>query len=152
MSMAASLELRPPFLDHELVELAFALPSRLKVRRGTTKWIIKEIAAAHLPTSIVHRRKSGFRVPLDVWFREDLREMAGDLLLSSGSLVGALMDRQTIESLIEEHHRGRRNHAIRLWTLLGLEVWNQVFVSPRSGRPSGTRVTLAAGRPRVGAG
>src|SRR5690606_32569028 len=69
MSMAASLELRPPFLDYPLAELAFRLPSDVKRRDGTGKWVVKEIARRHLPAEIVDRPKSGFKVPLDAWFR-----------------------------------------------------------------------------------
>ena len=88
MAMAASVEVRPPFLDHELVTLAFSLPSAMKVRHGQTKWVLKEVARRHLPTTITDRRKVGFRVPLDSWFRGQLRGMAREMLLSSGLLRG----------------------------------------------------------------
>lgn len=127
MSMAASIECRPPFLDHRLVELAFSIPSNLKVRGGVGKSIIKEIARKHLPASIVDRRKVGFRVPLDAWFRGELREMAWDLLGSPNAFVNERMDRKIVQSLLEDHARGRRNNEARIWTLLGLEVWHQVF-------------------------
>ena len=78
MSMAASLELRPPFLDHRLVELAFRLPSSVKVRDGQTKWVLKQVARRHLPDQIVFRPKVGFRVPLDAWFRGELQALARD--------------------------------------------------------------------------
>ena len=127
MSMAASVELRPPFLDHRLVELAFALPSSVKVRRGRTKWVVKEIARRHLPTELVDRRKVGFRVPLDAWFRGRLEDLAWDLLLSPQSFVGEVMDRRSVRRLLEGHRQGRRNEEIRIWTLLSLEVWHKVF-------------------------
>ena len=127
MSMAASVELRPPFLDVDLVELAFSLPTSVKVRGGTTKWVIKEVARSRLPAEIVDRKKLGFRVPLDAWFREGLREMANDLLLGSDSFVGGLMDRDVIARLLATHDRGRRNEEIRIWTLLSLEVWHREF-------------------------
>jgi len=127
MSMASSIESRPPFLDHRLVELAFRIPSNLKVRRGVGKWIIKEIARKYLPDSIVDRRKVGFRVPLDAWFRGELREMARDLLGASNSFISARMNRKAVQKLLDDHGRGRRNDEVRIWTLLGLEVWYQVF-------------------------
>lgn len=127
MSMAASVELRPPFLDVDLVELAFGLPSSVKVRNGTGKWVVKEIARRYLPAEIVDRRKVGFRVPLDAWFRHGLREMANDLLLGANSFVGQLMEREVIGRLLTDHHRGRRNEEIRIWTLLSLEVWHREF-------------------------
>lgn len=127
MSMAASLELRPPFLDHRLVELAFGLPTEFKLRDGTTKWVVKEVARRYLPDQIVDRRKVGFKVPLDDWFRGHLREMSCDLLLSPDSFVGGICDRAVLRSLLDSHQSGRRNEEIRLWTLLCLEVWHQTF-------------------------
>jgi len=127
MSMAASVELRPPLLDHELVELAFCLPSRFKVHRGETKWVLKEVARRHLPSAIVERRKVGFRVPLDVWFRGHLRDLSRDLLGDPNSFVGAVFDRASVRALLDDHERGRRDESIRIWTLLSLEVWHQAF-------------------------
>lgn len=129
MAMAASVESRPPFMDHELVELAFRLPSNVKLREGTTKWVVKEVARKHLPSSIVDRRKVGFRVPLDAWFRTELREMAGDMLLGPNSFVGSRMNRNAIEAILSDHQGQRRDEEIRIWTLLCLEVWHDVFMS-----------------------
>jgi asparagine synthase (glutamine-hydrolysing) len=127
MSMSASLELRPPFLDHRLVELAFSLPSSVKVRRGSGKWVVKEVARRHLPTSIVDRPKVGFRVPLDAWLRGALRPMASDLLCAPGSFVGQVMDRSAVRSLLDSHDRGRTNEEMRIWALLSLEVWHSRY-------------------------
>ncbi len=127
MSMSASLELRPPFLDHRLVELAFALPSAVKVRRGVGKWVVKEVARQHLPAEIVDRRKVGFRVPLDSWFRGALRTMARDRLCSPGSFAAQVFDRAMVERLLDSHERGRTNEELRIWALLSLEVWHERF-------------------------
>ncbi len=127
MSMAASVESRPPFLDHHLVELAFSLPSNLKIRNGVTKWIIKEIARKHLPAHIVDRKKAGFRVPLDQWFRSGLREISHDLLDSSDSFVSGCLDRSMVQELMRSHESGRRDESMRIWTLLGLEIWYKTF-------------------------
>lgn len=127
MSMAASIELRPPFLDHHVVELAFALPSRVKLHHGESKWVIKEIARRHLPKSIVDRTKSGFRVPLDTWFRGDLAGMAFERLTSSDSFVGTTMDVRFIRRMLHRHRQGRSSEEIRIWTLLCLEIWYEVF-------------------------
>lgn len=127
MSMSASVELRPPFLDHRLVELAFSLPSAMKVRRGSGKWVVKEVARRHLPGSIVDRPKVGFRVPLDAWFRGALRPMASDLLCAPGSFVGQVMDRATVRALLDSHERGRTNEEMRIWALLSLEVWHSRY-------------------------
>ena len=123
MSMAAGIEHRPPFLDHELVELAFRVDSGLKVRGGQGKRIVKEVAQRHLPRTIVDRRKLGFRVPLDEWFRGGLKDYAHDLLLGRGSFVAGYLARTGIERLLADHVSGRRNEASRLWTLLGFEVF-----------------------------
>jgi asparagine synthase (glutamine-hydrolysing) len=127
MSMAASLELRPPFLDHRLVELAFRLPSKFKVRGDTTKWVLKEVARRYLPGEIVDRRKVGFRVPLDSWFRGDLRDSMWDRLTGSDSFVGATLDRGEIRKLLERHESGRFNEENRIFTLMSLEVWHETF-------------------------
>jgi asparagine synthase (glutamine-hydrolysing) len=129
MSMAASLETRPPFLDHRLVELAFSLPSYVKVRRGTSKWVIKEVARRYLPNDLVDRPKVGFTVPLDSWFRGSLKEMSFDLLTSQSSFVGNIFDRKFISSLLNSHMQGRRDEQSRIWTLLSLEVWHRELVS-----------------------
>ncbi|MCA8949742.1 MAG: asparagine synthase (glutamine-hydrolyzing) [Planctomycetes bacterium] len=128
MSMAASIENRPPFLDHELVELAFRVSSAMKVRGGSGKWILKEIARRHLPAAIVDRKKVGFRVPLDEWFRDGLKDYAHDLLLGPSSFVSSYLARGPIERMLQDHLRGRRDEQLRLWTLLGLEVWHRAFL------------------------
>ena len=128
MSMAASLELRPPLLDHELVEFAFRLPAAAKVRRGVTKWLLKEVARRYLPGEVVDRRKVGFRVPLDQWFRHGLRDAAWDRLTGTSSFVGSTLNRPAVQRLLERHDSGRHNEESRLWTLLSLEVWHEVCV------------------------
>lgn len=128
MSMAASLELRPPFLDHRLVELAFSLPSNVKVRGQTTKWVVKEVARQYLPNEIVDRPKVGFKVPLDDWFRGGLRDMAFDLLTGPSSFVGTTFDQAAVDKLLKAHVSGDRNEQPRIWTLLSLEVWHREFI------------------------
>ena len=128
MSMAASIENRPPFLDHELVELAFRVDSSLKVKGRSGKWIVKEIARRHLPANIVDRKKVGFRVPLDEWFRGGLKDYVHDLLLGRDAFVSRYLERTAIEGLLQDHLRGRRNEELRLWTLLGFEVWHRAFL------------------------
>lgn len=126
MSMAASLELRPPLLDHHLVELAFRLPTAVKVRSGSTKWVLKEVARPLLPDEVIDRKKVGFRVPLASWFRTGLRDTARDRLTGADSWVGQTLDRSVVRDLVERHERGA-NEEIRLWTLLCLEMWHDCF-------------------------
>jgi asparagine synthase (glutamine-hydrolysing) len=132
MSMAASLELRPPYLDHRLVELAFRLPSSVKVRDGQTKWVLKQVARRHLPDQIVFRPKVGFQVPLDAWFRGELQELARDLLRGGDSFVDSLMDSRVVGGILDDHARGRRDEEIRIWTLLSLEIWGRCFFGSRA--------------------
>ncbi|MGH3694123.1 MAG: asparagine synthase (glutamine-hydrolyzing) [Pseudonocardiaceae bacterium] len=146
MSMAASLELRPPFLDARLVDLAFQLPSSVKLRRGTTKWVVKEVARRYLPSEVVDRTKVGFTVPLEGWFRGGLRDLAWDLLASPNSFVNEFMSSAGVRELLVSHDRGRRNEHMRLWTLLGLEVWHRVFFVDRGHRPSSPPQSLQLGR------
>ena len=131
MSMAASLELRPPLLDHRLVELAFRLPSTVKVREGSTKWVLKQAARGFLPDEVIDRRKVGFRVPLDAWFRSGLRDTARDRLTGAGSWVGGTLDPAYVRELVERHDRGA-SEEIRLWTLLCLEMWHESFFGDRA--------------------
>jgi asparagine synthase (glutamine-hydrolysing) len=135
MSMAASVELRPPFLDAAVVELAGSLPPRLKVRGGTGKWVVRQLAREMLPAEVIDRPKIGFRVPLDAWFRTGLRDMARARLTDGSSLMAELLDRRVVERLLDDHESGRRNEGSRIWTLLSLEVWNSVC---RPARPSTT--------------
>jgi asparagine synthase (glutamine-hydrolysing) len=137
MSMAASLELRPPFLDHHMVELAFSLPSNVKLRHGVTKWVVKQAARSLLPAEIVDRPKAGFRVPISNWLRGSMRDMAYDRLLATNSFVSGVFDRRVVEGLLESHGSGLRNEDIRIWTLLCLEVWHDQFRGELAGAPSG---------------
>lgn len=137
MSMAASIENRPPFLDHELVELAFRVSSGMKIRGMSGKWIVKEIARRHLPENIVDRKKVGFKVPLDEWFRGSLRDYVRDLLLGPDSFCCSYFDRKTVESIISVHERCRRDEQLRIWTLMGLEVWHRRFHGQANSLPTG---------------
>ena len=126
MSMAASLEVRPPLLDHHLVELAFRLPTSVKVRSGSGQWVLKEAARRLLPDEVVDRRQSGARVPLDSWFRTGLRETARHRLLGADSWVAQTLDQDVVRDLVDRHERGA-NEELRLWTLLSLEMWHDCF-------------------------
>lgn len=147
MSMAASLELRPALLDHRLVELAFRLPTSVKVRSGTSKWVLREAARHHLPDEVIDRPHTPARVPLDAWFRSGLREAARDRL-ASGSWVAQTFDRAVVRDLVERHERGAAEDN-RLWTLLCLELWHERFfgAAPTPPRP---RQGVGSGVPAAG--
>ena len=118
-SMAHSLELRSPFLDHEVVALGLALPDSLKTHGREGKVALRRAFAADLPAEVAGRGKSGFGVPLGRWFRSDLRDAAHDLL--SGDRGWFRPD--TVRRLLDEHESGRADHGHRLWCLLMLELW-----------------------------
>ena len=99
----------------------------MKVRRGTTKWVLKEVARRYLPAEVVDRRKVGFRVPLDEWFRSGLRDSMWDRLTGPASFVGQTFDRPAVVQLLERHESGRFNEESRIWTLMCLEVWHETF-------------------------
>ena len=129
MTMAASLELRPPFLDHDVVEFALRLPDDLLVRRGSGKWLVKQVARRHLPAEIVDRPKAGFRVPLDAWFRGGLRDFARDLVQAPSSWTATHLDQPTVAELFASHDSGRRDESVRIFTLASLEVWYDQVLS-----------------------
>jgi asparagine synthase (glutamine-hydrolysing) len=123
-SMAVSLELRSPFLDRRVVELGLALPRELAFGKAA----LKQAFASDLPPSVATRRKSGFGVPLDRWFRHELRRTAEDLLLSRDR---GLFDRRELERLLREHADGRADHGHRLWCLCMLELWQRFHIDAR---------------------
>jgi asparagine synthase (glutamine-hydrolysing) len=117
-SMAHSLEVRVPLLDHHFVEWAARVPTAMKLRGGEGKAILKKALEPHLPHEVLYRDKMGFAVPLDVWFRDSLRErirrtVTGERLKSSGYFVPEQLDR-----IMRQHETGARNHSAPLWTLL----------------------------------
>jgi asparagine synthase (glutamine-hydrolysing) len=118
-SMAHSLELRSPFLDHEVVSLGLALPDALKMRGREGKVALRRAFAADLPPEVSGRGKAGFGVPLGRWFRSDLREVAHDLLSTDHGWFRA----DIVRRLLDEHGSGRADHGHRLWCLLMLELW-----------------------------
>ena len=139
-SMAHALEARSPLLDHVLMEFVAALPADYKLRNGGGKHLLRKVAASLLPPEILTRRKMGFGVPLDHWFRGALRELTRDVLLGSTADRG-LFRRDVVARWIDEHERGLRNWHDHLWTLLMLELWYRTFidrrVAPRAGVSGG---------------
>lgn len=121
MSMAHSLELRVPFLDHVLVEFAAGLPDSLKVRDGITKYVLKKWAEPLLPREIIYRSKKGFPVPTKSWFRGDLAGFARETLLASDSVSRTLFSPAALENLLAMHQREDRSEQI--YSLLVLDQW-----------------------------
>lgn len=122
-SMAHSLECRQPFLDHRLVELAASLPIEWKFVRGKGKRLLRDVFGDLLPSDIWERRKMGFGVPLDHWFRHELRDLTHDLLLSERSRQRGFFSPGYVSELIRQHDESEFDHSHRLWALLVLEAW-----------------------------
>jgi asparagine synthase (glutamine-hydrolysing) len=131
--MAHSIESRVPLLDNAVLDFALTLPASMKIRDGRRKHVLKEVAAELLPASLIDRRKQGFGVPLDVWFRGSLRELFTDTLLSPRALQRGYFDPAFVRRVVHEHVSGVRDHAFRLWQLVVLERWHQQYVDPFSG-------------------
>jgi asparagine synthase (glutamine-hydrolysing) len=127
MSMAASIESRVPFLDHPLVEFTARLPERLKLRGGTTKYILREAMRDVLPSEILTRGKMGFPVPIGAWLRGPYRKIVDELVLSPRALERGLLDPAAIRGIVARHAAGE-DHSERLWSLVNLEIWHRVVV------------------------
>ena len=130
-SMAHGLEARSPFLDHELMEFAASLPSDLKLKAGAKKYILKQAARPLLPSEILDRPKMGFGVPIDAWFRTELKELVSDLVGSAAFRDRGILQPFRIQRLIEEHVDGVRSWHYQLWNVLMLELWYRAFIDQR---------------------
>ncbi|MFO1095817.1 MAG: asparagine synthase (glutamine-hydrolyzing) [Planctomycetaceae bacterium] len=127
-SMAYSLEARSPFLDHHVAELAARMPIRLKQRGPRGKVILVETFKDLLPASIQTRSKMGFGIPIAHWFRNELRSLVRDTLLSQSARARGWFDPQAVEAIIGEHESGQYDYGYRLWTLLVLEQWCRTYL------------------------
>jgi asparagine synthase (glutamine-hydrolysing) len=132
MSMANSLEARAPFLDRALMEYVAALPDDYKIQGRTTKAILREAFDDLVPDAVKRSPKKGFGVPLDAWFRGELRGLLHDQLLSPSARLRGYVSQDYVRRLVTEHAAGRANHGHRLWTLLTFERWLALWPSWRS--------------------
>jgi asparagine synthase (glutamine-hydrolysing) len=126
-SMANSLEVRAPFLDRALVEYAMRLPSRLKIRGGQGKWLLRQAFADVLPQENAARTKQGFGLPVGGWLRTSLRSLLDDAVLSPRALDRGYVSEPAARALVDEHMRGV-DHTHRLWSLIMLELWHREFI------------------------
>jgi len=131
MSMAASIESRVPFLDHTLAEFAARIPDHLKIRGRTQKYILKAAVADLLPHDVVYRKKMGFPTPLRRWLRDARAEPLYRALRSREGLVAAHLDLREVDALIERHRTGREDATDRLWRLINLQQWGDLFLTGR---------------------
>ncbi|MBL8135146.1 MAG: asparagine synthase (glutamine-hydrolyzing) [Acidobacteria bacterium] len=123
MAMATSLETRAPFLDVDVMELAFSMPGHLKIRDGQRKWVLKRAMRGLLPERILHRKKQGFSIPLKNWLRVELQPLMRDLLSPERVATRGLFAPAEVQALVEAHVAGRENHAHTLFPLMVFERW-----------------------------
>jgi asparagine synthase (glutamine-hydrolysing) len=128
MSMAVSLEARVPLLDHKLIEFVTRIPASMKLAGIETKHLFKQVISDLVPAEIVNRPKQGFGVPIQQWINQQLRERIRDTLNDPRSLERGYVTREYVALLLDEHERGRRDHAMALWSLLMLELWHRQYM------------------------
>jgi len=128
MTMANSLEARCPFLDHRLLEFACNIPSQLKLKGMTTKYVLKRALKGLVPEEIIWRKKHGFGVPVGRWFRTSLKNFIRETLLSPEAVQRGYFKEEALRMLVEEHISGKRDHGHRLWALLTFEIWHRLFI------------------------
>jgi asparagine synthase (glutamine-hydrolysing) len=149
MSMATSLEMRCPILDHEFVEWVASLPLKYKFRDGTRKFIFRKLAERlGIPSDLLNRRKHGFSLPLIHWMRHELKDQLMGILLEPRTLQRGYFQADSIRVVLDDHFRRRRDHAGVLWMLLVFELWHRNFLEREVSREP----ALAAARLRQPAG
>lgn len=128
MSMATSLETRAPFLDVGVMELAFSMPGRFKIRNGERKWVLKRVLEGRVPPSILTRRKEGFSIPMKQWLRRELAPIMERLLSPERIARRGLFSPARVAALMREHREGRENHAHLLFCLMVFERWAEAVL------------------------
>jgi len=128
MAMATSLETRAPFLDVDVMELAFSMPGSLKIRNGQRKFVLKQAMRGLVPERILHRKKQGFSIPLKNWLRDELQPLMRDLLSAERVTRRGLFAPAEVAALVEAHVAGRENHAHTLFPLMVFERWAQAHL------------------------
>jgi asparagine synthase (glutamine-hydrolysing) len=127
-SMANSLEVRSPFLDHRFVEFAARIPNSLKLRNGKTKYILQKTFAHLLPQKILQREKMGFSIPIDKWIKEDLLSFSYDILLDNHSPIAAYFNQRFLKYMLQSHQSGTVAYGMQLWMLINFALWYDMFI------------------------
>ena len=122
-SMAVALEARVPILDHRVVEFAWSLPQKYKIRENKTKWLLREVAYRHVPRNLLNRPKMGFAIPLEAWLRGPLRDWSENLLSESRLKETGFLDVHAVRRTWDEHLKGIANWQFRLWPVLMFQAW-----------------------------
>ncbi len=123
-SMAVSLEVRAPMLDHKFMECVASIPSSLKLHSGTGKYILKKALEPELPHNILYRAKQGFAIPLDTWFRRELKDMAYDIIVATKDDI---LDQRFLMKIWDQHQRNSYDRSALLWATLMFRKWQQIF-------------------------
>jgi len=126
--MAASVESRVPFLDHEFVEYVIGLPAENKVRGWQTKFILREALRDLIPARIRTRRKMGFPVPVGSWLQNTFGAIVDEFVTGPRALSRNLFQQESLQRMAEEHRNGKVPHGTKLWLLINLEIWQRVFL------------------------
>ena len=127
-TMAASVEGRPPLIDHRIVEFMFSLAPQYRIRGLKQKYLLKKCAAGLLPDRIINRPKAPFGAPLRSWIRRDLREMVDDVLSPAALRNRGLFNAKTVRQLIESDRKGQEDNAMLIWSILTREMWFRTFI------------------------
>jgi asparagine synthase (glutamine-hydrolysing) len=134
-SMAASVEVRVPLLDHRLVELVARFPSDIKLRGRTQKYVLKRVAERYLPREIVYRPKTGFGAPIRAWLQNELKSTVRELLSPERIRARGVVEVKTVNRLLDDLWSGREDNALRVWALLVFELWGQTFLDQAGATP-----------------
>jgi asparagine synthase (glutamine-hydrolysing) len=140
MSMAHSVEVRPPFLDHRIVEFAATLPEALKIRGSCQKFVLKELMKGKLPPSIPLRKKVGFDIPTHEWLRGPLRSLLMETIFTGASQHDELFQPRILETYVKRHLERRANYGYHLWGLMLLFLWMKKWRIQATGDSTAERV------------
>jgi asparagine synthase (glutamine-hydrolysing) len=139
-TMAHSLEARSPLLDHRFIEFAATIPPNLKLKEDViSKYILKKAAEPYLPTDVIYRKKMGFGVPIDYWFRNELKEVVYDTLLSSRATSRGYFQSGYVRQILDRHQNSGESWQYLIWNLFMLELWHQMFIDMTLPMPNSTR-------------
>jgi asparagine synthase (glutamine-hydrolysing) len=128
IAMSVSLEARVPFLDHHLVEYTMDIPMEDKVHGNTAKYLLKKAVEGLIPDKIIYRKKMGFGAPMSQWMRGDFGGQVEASMMSSRLLDRGFFNRDYIANLFKEHHTGRRDNSLYIWTLFNLTAWYDYWI------------------------
>lgn len=128
MAMAHGLEVRPPLMEHRLVEFASRIPTHLKLNGSRLKYILRKVASRYIHPSLITRKKQGFGFPLAYWMRDELRGFLRQVVKESRFIENRIFNHDYVRSMVEEHIDGKRDHNFRIWIFMNLEIWYRIFI------------------------